>query len=373
MMYHFKIETQVDSAWNQNLIKNNSGNFFQSSDYLTSDSKNFFPVFIYVIDESNKVVGQIGMSIIKTTVLYSSSSFQKILKLITNITRRGIWLFGPILYSDVKKERLEILQQIILAINVVCKKYDLVFIEGYTSPYDRLMDEECLQLFVKNNYVISEHITFMTDLSKSTEQIFQNISKKTRGDIKRAERREIVVKELQTIDELKEFLLLHNAWARTKGLEISDPFQDQEKLWKNHKSGAEKFFLAYQQNKLISGLRVSCFNGIVYTHFVVSSYSESTNLGGTLLTWTAINWAKNMGFRLYDFSGGSKSNLQNQDTLLFYKKKWGGDEYSHYNVIKTHKKLHYVLYRFLFDLVRTYHNFRSKYTKSSKYMTDDDK
>lgn len=370
MTYTFRIETQVDSDWNQNLIKNKSGNFFQSLDYLTSDSKNFFPIFIYVVDELGNIVGQLGLSIIKTTVLYSSSLFHTALKLITNLTRRGIWLYGPILHSDVKEERLEILQQIITAINVVCKKYDLVFIEGYTSPYDRLIDGE-LQLFTKNNFIVSEHITFIADMTKPLDEIWNNISKKTRGDINRAKRRNIVVKEIQSYDELKEYLILHNTWAKTKGLELTDPFQDIEKMWNNHKNGVEKFFLAYKDNELISALRLTCFNGIVYTHFVLSSYSESTSLGGTLLTWSALEWAKNSGIKLYDFSGGPKQNNDyDKNSLVFYKKKWGGDEYVHYNLTKASKKYHYLIYKLLFSLVRSYHNLKGKKYKV-KYKKDE--
>ena len=365
MTYTFRIETQVESDWNQNLIKNKSGNFFQSSDYLTSDSKNFFPVFIYVLDELGNVVGQLGISVIMTTVLYSSSLFQTVLKLITNLTRRGIWLFGPILHSDVKEERLKILQQIITAINVVCKKYDLVFIEGYTSSYDRLIDKEQIQLFTKNNFTVSDHITFITDMTKPLDEIWNNVSKKTRGDINRAKRRNIVVKELQSYDDLKDYLMLHNTWAKTKGLELTDPFQDIEKMWNNHKNGVEKFFLAYQDNDLISALRLTCFNGIVYTHFVLSSYSESTSLGGTLLTWSALEWAKNSGINLYDFSGGPKQNNDyDKNSLVFYKKKWGGDEYVHYNLIKASKKYHYIIYKLLFNLVRFYHNLQGKRYKA---------
>jgi len=358
-MYRFKIETKVDSQWNDNLVKNTAGNFFQSSDYLNSDSKNFFPVFIHVFDESENLVGQLGLTIIKSTVLYSGSLLHSLLQSFSKLTTRGIWLYGPIIHSNNQNERLAILEQIIAAINVVCQKFDLVFMEGYTSPYDDLVNEEYVKLFTKN-YAVSEHVTFMSDLTLSSEQLWQNVSKKARGDVNRAKRRNIIVKELHTLNDLKEFLLLHKTWAKTKGLEIDDPFQDLEKLWHNHESGVEKFFLAYQDDKLISGLRISCFNGIAYTHFVVSAYSESTSLGGTLLTWSAIEWSKNAGMRLYDFSGGPKSNLQNKNTLLFYKKKWGGNEYVHYNVIKVEKKLYYAIYRTLFSLVRFYHNFKSR-------------
>lgn len=362
-MYTFKIETQAGPKWNDSLVKNPAGNFFQNSDYLRSDSENSFPVFISVFDESENLVGQLGISVIKTTVLYSSSLLRSVLHMFSKLTTRGIWLYGPLIQSENQKERMKILEQIIIAVDHVCKKFNLVFMEGYTSPYDNLINEEYVKLFAENDYVVSEHVTFISDLTRPIEQIWQNISKKARGDVNRAKRRNIIMKEMNTIEELKEFLLLHKSWAQTKGLEITNPFQDLDKLWHNHESGTEKFFLAYQNDKLISGLRISCYNGIAYTHFVVSAYSESTSLGGTLLTWSAIEWGKNVGLRLYDFSGGPKSYLDNDNTLLFYKKKWGGDEYIHYNVIKVRKKLGYVLYRFLFGMLHAYHDFRSRKIK----------
>jgi hypothetical protein len=361
-LYTFKIETAKGSEWNKSLLKTTSANFFQSVEYLSSDSKEFFPIFISILDENGNVVGQLGLTVIKSTVLYSSSSFRSLLRLIAKITTRGIWLYGPIIHSDNKQERVEILQTIINANDEICKKYDLVFIEGYTSPYDSLVDDEYKQQFTNNGYIVSDFVTFIADMSKPIDAIWNAVSKKTRGDVNRAKRRNIIVKELSSYDELREYLILHNTWAKTKGLELINPFQDIEKLWNNHTMGVEKFFLAYQSDQLISALRLTCFNGIVYTHFVLSSYSDSTSLGGTLLTWSALEWAKNSGMKLYDFSGGPKQD--NKNSLVFYKKKWGGEEYVHYNLIKAPKKYHYLLYKLLFSLVRSYHNFKGKRYKA---------
>lgn len=371
-MYTYKIETRADPEWNKNLLKSVSANFFQSNEYLSSNSKEFFPVFISVLDKDGNVVGQLGLTVIKSTVLYSSSSFRSLLHLIAKITTRGIWLYGPIIHSDNKQERSKILQTVIKANDEVCKKYDLVFIEGYTPPYDSLIDDDYMQQFANNNYGIQDVVTFIADMTKPLDEIWNIVSKKTRGDVNRAKRRNIIVKELQSYDDLKEYLILHNTWAKTKGLELADPFQDIEKLWNNHKMGVEKFFLAYQDGELISAIRLTCFNDIVYTHFVLSSYSESTSLGGTLLTWSALEWAKNSGMKLYDFSGGPKlqNDEQNGNSLLFYKKKWGGDEYIHYSLVKAPKKYHYSLYKLLFGLIRSYHNFKGKRYKTMTQRND---
>ena len=61
----------------------------------------------------------------------------------------------------------------------------------------------------------------------------------------------------------------------------------------------ERFFLAYKDDKLISAVRIVCFNGIAYANFVVSSDSESTNLGGSYLTWYTIEWAKNNDYQYF--------------------------------------------------------------------------
>ena len=144
-------------------------------------------------------------------------------------------------------------------------------------------------------------------------------------------------------------------WAKTKGLTITNPEKQKEIFWKNHKSGIEKFFLAYKEKKLISGLRVGCFNNIAHTNFVINSYDSHTNLGGPLLTWYAVEWAKNNNFRTYDFSGGGVA-----ESLLAYKKKRGGKETPYYIFRKIRKHSSYKLYSSVFNLIQKYHFLRSK-------------
>ena len=361
MMFTYKIETTVDSKWNQNLLKSAHASFFHSAEYLNSTSKEFFPIYVSILDENQNVVAQLKMIIIKSSVLYSNQLLDLFFKSIQKLSRRGIWRDGPIIHSNNKEDRIKILQTIIEANDEIFKKYNLVFIEGYISPYDKMVDNDYIQKFVNHEYTLSFSYTYIIDMLKPIDEIWKNIARKARGDVNRAKRRNLIVKKINTFDDLKQYLLLHSTWVKTKGLELSDPFRDIEELWKNHKKGMEQFFLAYKDDRLISAVRIVCFNGIAYAHFVVSSDSESTNLGGSYLTWYTIEWAKNNGFKLYDFSGGNKSSAEH--SLVFYKKKWGGSEYTHYNLVKIKKKYHYKIYKLLFNLFRCYNNFKGKKNK----------
>ena len=362
-MYNFKIYTNIDSKWNENLTKSNHGNYFQTAEYTSSDSKDFFPVFVYVFDEDKNVVGQLTIQIIKTTVLYSSPIIHKIARILSKITSRGIWLYGPVIHSNDKQSHIEILRIIIKAVDEILERYDLVHIEGYSPPLDVLIDEDYKQEFRKNGYIVRDYVTFLANLDKNIDEIWQNVHYNARRDVTRAKKRGITIKELKTRDQLKEYLLLQQQWAKTKGLIVTNPFGEEDHLWNNFKKGLEVFFLAYQDNQLISAIRIGCFNSTAHAHFILSSYSGSTSLGGPMLTWHVLEWAKLTGIKIYDFSGGRKNKqdmIEDKNTLLFYKKKWGGEEYPHYNFVKSRKKLSYRLYKFLFRLTQSYHNLKRK-------------
>lgn len=359
-MYKIVINTSIGEDWNQNLIKSNYANFFQNTKYLDS-FPNTTPIYISILDDKQNVVGQLGLNIIKTTAQYSNFFLASILKLIPNISRRGIWLFGPIIHTNNKNEKILVLQEILKAIDIVYEKYNLIYGFGFAPPYDFSIDEQYLNEFKKNGYFIDKSVTYLEDLSESLESLWKKISKKTRGDISRAERRGISVKRIENFDELQDYMQLHKIWVKTKGLELSKSAYDVEKIWNNLQSGLEIFFLAYQNNEIISGLRLTQFNKILYTFQVLSSYSNDTSLGGTLLTWKAFEWAKQQNFKLYDFSGGSGGNLtKKEENLLFYKKKWGGDEVVYPNMLKINKKIHYKIFRILENLIVKYRSFISK-------------
>ena len=365
-MYKTKISTEINSNdWNSELKKSNYSTYLQTAEYLNINSnENTFPIFISVLDEKNAVVGQLGLLIIKTSVQYGSALFQKISKIISGVSTRGIWQYGPTIHTENKMEKKEILRMILKANNEIIKKYNLVFIEGYSAPLDVSLCDEEIKEYEKYGYNTKKFVAFLTDLKKPIEEIWKNVQQYAKKNVNRAAKRGVTIKELKTFEDSKQAISLFQKWGKTKGLIISDPEQQLKKFWDRQNSGFEKTFLAFKEEQLVSSITISHFNNIVVPIQVLNSYSSiARNLGGPALTWYAIKWSKEFKFGIYDITGGPllPENEQVNDkkrpfSLIHYKKKWGGKQYIHYHFIKINKKSSYMIYKKLFKILKWYHN-----------------
>ena len=253
------------------------------------------------------------------------------------------------------------------ALDEIANKFNLMIIDGYSTPQDQLIDDEYLKTFRKNGYKIENFITFVFDLSKSLEDIWMNVKRYTRTNVKRASKRNITIKELKSKEELKKFYDLAAKWGKTKGLKNNVSYSSLTDDWKKIKGETDKFFLAYQDKELISAIRLSYFNGIASPTQVLSSYAKEASLGGPALTWHAIKWAKEHGLRIYDLTGGKAppktvdKNYEKQwNSLLTYKRKWRGDEIPYYHFIKVKKKLSYKFFRILSKPDMAYRSYKMK-------------
>jgi len=365
-MYKTKISTEINSNdWNSELKKSNYSTYLQTAEYLNINSnENTFPIFISVLDEKNAVIGQLGLLIIKTSVQYGSALFQKLSKTISGVSTRGIWQYGPTIHTENKMEKKEILRMILKANNEIIKKYNLVFIEGYSAPLDVSLCDEEIKEYEKYGYNTKKFVAFLTDLKKPIEEIWKNVQQYAKKNVNRAAKRGVTIKELKTFEDSKQAISLFQKWGKTKGLIISDPEQQLKKFWDRQNSGFEKTFLAFKEEQLVSSITISHFNNIVVPIQVLNSYSSiARNLGGPALTWYAIKWSKEFKFGIYDITGGPllPENEQVNDkkrpySLIHYKKKWGGKQYIHYHFIKINKKSSYMIYKKLFKILKWYHN-----------------
>jgi len=371
----FSIYNSVDSReWNKALKQSVYANFFQTAEYLEThaSSEERTPVFITIRDSSNNIKGQLGLVVEEKVHGRSSNLMDSFITKFSNLGKRATWVSGPILHDSNLKNRSEILKLILSALEKVGSNYNLTIIDGYTPPLDSLIDKNYKEQFRNFRYKIENFFTFVTDLNKTTESIWDSIHKSTRRDVKRSEKRNIVVKELNQYEQLDEYFNLSKEWTKTKGIILKDSILSKEKYWECLKAEIEKVFLAYENDELITSHRMGIFNGIAFSHKFTNSYSKSTSLGGPLLAWFSILWAKKMKYRIYDFSGGRfppsdnnsmKKYLEQWDSLLSYKRKWGGVEYPYFHFIKIRNEKSYKLLRMPLKIDWMYRNYKRKHFK----------
>jgi len=370
-LYSCKILKQVEpKEWNQNLLQSDYSTFFQTHEYLNSKDPNKFPKFILVTNEKNEIVGQLGVIITKVRSGYSTKFLKQVTKIASKLGSRGSWVSGPIIFSDQKETRLEILHLIINALDKIAQENNLMIIDGYSSPLDLLIDKDYKEQFRKNGYKIENFVTLMSSLHQSIDDLWSKVKKSARNDVTKAKRENITVKEINDKIDLINYKKLTQKWAKTKGIEINSI--DIGVDWGYLKSGIQKFFLAYRKNDILAGLKIGVFNKIAYTNQVLNSYSKAGNVAGPLLSWYAIEWAKKEGINTYDFSGGEASpkNVADQQrydeqwkNLFAYKRKWGGEEFPYYHFIKITNKERYKLFRILTKPDWIVRNYKKKHFK----------
>jgi len=78
---------------------------------------------------------------------------------------------------------------------------------------------------------------------------------------------------------------------------------------------------------------------------------------------------KKTGMRIYDFSGGESPTSDERDkkryseqweSLLTYKRKWGGYEFPYYHVVKVRKDKSYKLFRIISKPDQLFRNYKKK-------------
>ena len=368
----FKIISNVNQKeWNEYLQLSDYSTFFQTAEFLLKKNSERYPLFIYIYNDSDEIQAQLGMMISKSKSGYSTKILKKLVNLSSKIGGRGSWVSGPIIHSNDESIRTEILRTLFSALDKIAKDHKLMIIDGYTPPQDFQINEKYVDEFKKNGFIKQNFLTLMTNLDDDIEILWKKIKKNARNDVTKAKRENVIVKEISTKNELINYKQLTKQWAKTKGIDLINTVNVDED-WLFLKNGIQKFFLAYQENEIVAGLRVGCFNNIVYTHQVLNSYSKIGNVAGPLLTWNAIEWAKNNGMKIYDFSGGEappsiKKNMNKYDeqwsSLFSYKRKWGGDEVPYYHFIKIFNKDRYKLYRALSKPDMFLRNYKKRHFK----------
>ena len=144
----------------------------------------------------------------------------------------------------------------------------------------------------------------LIDLSKSEEDLWKELAGRCRTAIRKAEKSEIKIAEVKTIEELHEYYKMYLTLTK-RGNAYPYPFKFFESiLTRLVPLNMARFFLAYYQENPVAGVTILVGNGKAM-YFNGVSLFEYRNLGvNNMLIWHSICWSKDVaGARIFDLYG----------------------------------------------------------------------
>lgn len=220
-------------------------------------------------------------------------------------------------------EKDEIYKYLLNGMLEYAKKIECILVTIVTSPFS---DEiELYKKFFKPDYVHEKFMQYI-DLQKKF---------KYKRDIKRqiniAIENEIKICDNPSDENIKRFYTIHvKKMTELRAKIFPASFFEKVKEFMVPKNKA-KFLFAEFKGKMVSGV-LFVFHNNVIDYFISNSDSDFKNLyANSLLVDYAINWAKENGFRYWNW----QSSRSKGDGVYLYKSRWGGEDGIHYYLTKV--------------------------------------
>lgn len=315
-----KIKFQLASKiWSSFVHDHPCGNIFQIPEMceIYEQTKNYEPLFIAVVNDNEEILG------ILLAVIQKEHS-----GILGRFTARSIIWGGPL----VKDNNPEVL-------GLILKEYRKI-IKGkaiYTQFRNhRGWSPKEKEIFRKNGFTYEDHLDILFDLNKSEADLFKEMHKGRRKNIKRAERIQLEFVEIQDTNDFEKCLtLIKKTYSRVK-LPCPDRtfFYYASKVF-NDKCSFIKFSVKFK-DEIIGCRFLLCYKGLVYDWFAGTDEKHHDKYPNDYLLWKIFQWAKENNYSTFDFGGAGKPNKQYG--VRDYKLKFGGElvNFGRFEMIHQH-------------------------------------
>ena len=348
-----EITNTVGSNWNQELLDCHYSTSFQTAEWceLYKTSFESKPYFIHVKDQSGNIVGQLA------TLLHKNYNWRNsnITKSVGKRMKLGLsleWERGPIIHDE--SLTLKIIKEIFLSIRKISIENNVTNIRG-TSPTNSNISS-----FPFNDVDLIQNpwSTYIIKL-KNKDELFNNLDKKTRYDIRKSEKSNLEFILVKEKTDFIDYVKLKLASKGGIGLKNYPEFFEQH--WNLlHSKNLEQLFLAKSDGKIVSGILCSTFNGNMIQHGVVTS--NDTPVAGSFLTWKTIEWGIDNGFKNYDMGGVNPNPNNKEKGIEFFKSKWTGKRDDYVILTKVLKRSNYGISKILQDPKKISTKLREKFS-----------
>jgi serine/alanine adding enzyme len=241
---------------------------------------------------------------------------------------RSIIMGGPLVENDEEEAMLALLNAYVKKIRTTKAIYTQV---------RNLRVSDHWSVFKAAGFRYSDHLNVCIDLSKTEAQLIQDMHKKRYSNIKRAIKKNCVVKVPDANIDMNEVVrLMHKTYLR-----INMPRPPAELFLNATQYLKDQVILgaAYYDDIMIACRMYVLFNGTMYDWYAGSDLQYKHLLPNDLLPWESMQWGKANHMRVYDFAGAG--NPQKPYGVREYKTRFGGELVNPGRYQAVHKPLLY--------------------------------
>jgi len=274
------------AVWRDFVASNPNGNIFQSPEMFDvyKATKNYEPVVLFVLDESNGIVAM--MQVVVQKEFTGPAALP---------TSRAIITGGPLLENGCPETCRLILREY--------KK--LIRGKAVYSQIRNCYNQDGLkQCFEQNGYSYKEHLNIILDLRNGQEALWEKFSRSRKKGIKRALNGSFSFEFRQDPESIKGFFNLLKVTYR----KIRLPFPEEEHFFNiSRRLQPENYmiFIIRKDNQPVVSLFTLIFRKTMYAYYMGSVNDPVTmkEKPADLLFWEVFKWAISRGIEFFDWMG----------------------------------------------------------------------
>lgn len=196
------------------------------------------------------------------------------------------------------------------------RKNNLIFIK--IEPYEKvssikyqvssISENKNLRLKIINSqHPIFPKWTQILDLTKSEEEILKNMHHKTRYNIRLAQKKGVIVKEMSNNEGFKIFSKLYFETCKRQHY-FGHNLKYHQIVWLTLKQKIAHILISFFKNEPLAAYQIWIYKDIAYYVYGGSSEKYRNLMGANLLMWEAIKMAKTKGAKKFDMWGSLPPN-----------------------------------------------------------------
>lgn len=163
------------------------------------------------------------------------------------------------------------------------------------------------QYLLKNNCQAGRPLftkyTFVLDLTKSEEQLFSQLSSKTRYNVNLAYKKGVRIIENSTAEGMETYIKILEATTERQGFYAHGPSYFRT-MWESlGKSGMLRIFHASYEGQILTAWIMFVFNNVLYYPYGASIREHRDVMANNLLMWEMIKFGKSLNCEKFDMWG----------------------------------------------------------------------